>query len=105
MPTTVETLRNVSTVVPSSAPANVSLTIQPLGDRLRVTIVYEDDQWVAVEGYTGMFGEGDTKGEAVADLGRGLVGLREELAMHREDLTERLQDQFAALEAVIGPAE
>jgi hypothetical protein len=102
MPTTTAELRNVSTVV-SAAPAT-NVTIQPLGHRVSVEIVYDEGQWVAVEGFTGMFGEGDTKSEAFTDLMRGLVDLRQELALHREALTPQLRDQLAAIEAVIGSA-
>ncbi len=104
MPTIVETLRNISSIVPSNAPAPVNLTIQPLGDRLSVEIVFDEGQWVAVEGFTGMFGEGDTKDEAFADIVRGLFKLRAELAAHRDSLSARLRDRLAALEAVIGNA-
>lgn len=104
MATMVETLRNVSTVVPTSTPSPVSRTIRPLGDRLRVEVVHDEGQWVAVEGFTGMFGEGDTREDAVADLGRGLIDLRRELSAHRDNLSPRLQNHLVAIEAVIGPA-
>jgi hypothetical protein len=52
-----------------------------------------------------MFGEGDTRHDALADLAQGLNVLRHELAMNRVNLAPRLQGQLAALEAAIGPAE
>lgn len=100
----VETLRNVSTVVPTSSPPPISRTIRPLGDQLSIQIEFDEGQWVAVERYTGMFGEGDTRDDALADLARGLNGLRHELAMNRVNLAPRLQGQLAAIEAAIGPA-
>lgn len=100
MPTTTAELRNVSTVA-SAAPAT-NVTIQQLAPRLRVEITYDEGQWVAVENYTGMFGEGDTKDEAWADLVRGLFDLRKNLLANRDTLANRLQDQLAALEAFLG---
>lgn len=103
--TTIETLRNVSKVVPNSAPPPVSRTIQPLGQRLSVEVNYDEEQWVAVEAHTGMFGEGDTRTAALDDLTHGLFELRTELANHRESLAPRLRGELAAIEAYIGPAE
>ena len=101
MPTTTAELRNVSTVARAVPARNV--TIQPLAPGLRVEITYDEGQWVAVEPYTGMFGEGDTKDEAQADLVQGLDDLRKNLLANRDTLAGRLGGQLAVLEAYLGP--
>lgn len=68
----------------------------PIG-ALEIEIRLEFGQFVAVEHRTGMFGEGDDAGEALADLLASLYEHEQDLAAHRPKLSQHLQDQLEAL--------
>jgi hypothetical protein len=98
-----KTLENTTTVVdyPALQQAFVS-AIQPVG-QLTIRTVYDVEQWIAQEDLTGMFGEGDSPQEAMADLVGSLNDLRLELTAHVGVLSPRLHEQLSALQAVFGP--
>ena len=98
---TTKTLSNSPQVHTGAAPAPDSI-VSPIGPKLRVEVAFEDDQWVAQEVMTAMFGEGDTKDAAIADLMQTLGSLYSELNGHQADLAPRLKTQLRALRAVFG---
>jgi hypothetical protein len=74
----------------------------PVGRKLRVTLVFEDNQWIAQEAFTAMFGEGDTQEAAMEDLFGSLTALFQELDANQDDLAPRLKGQLRELRALFG---
>ena len=91
---------SITRVLPSAC--SISSSHRAFGPQLRFQIVFEEDQWVAVEQVTGTFGEGDSPDAAVDDLRQSLSQLRSELRAHADDLSPRLLYQLAALEGAFG---
>ncbi len=68
----------------------------------QVEIVWDEDQWVATEAATQIFGEGDTVAEANADLFASLSAYHQALAGERGKLSPRLEEHLMLLDAVLG---
>lgn len=64
-------------------------------------IVADDDEFVASEPQTGMYGEGDSQEEAVVSLLQSLANLREELRSHGEELSPELRADLAFLNQIL----
>lgn len=65
---------------------------------LHICVRRDHDSWIAVEGTTGMFGEGDDQESALNDLVQSLYALRDDLRADRSRLAEHLIAQLQALE-------
>lgn len=66
---------------------------------LEIVVEWDADQYVAVEGLTNMFGEGDSPPEALEDLVLSLRELRDALAIDDGRLAPDLQEQLEVLRA------
>lgn len=64
---------------------------------LAIAIHHDNGEWEAIEGKTGMFGEGDSELEALEDLLRSLYELRGDLASEYPILSDRLRAQLELL--------
>lgn len=64
---------------------------------LQYGVIYDQDQWVATEEVTGMYGEGDTPDDAYHDLAASLRELRGHLEHYEAQLTNSLSSQLALL--------
>ncbi len=69
-------------------------------DHLVFELAHEEGAFVAVEPYTGMFGEGDTEVDAVRDLLDGLTALRGLLTEKEGVLSEQLVNRLDFLRTV-----
>lgn len=63
-------------------------------------LAFEEGEFLAVEPYTGMFGEGETEIDAVRDLLDGLKALRALLTEKREVLSEQLANRLDFLQSI-----
>lgn len=68
-------------------------------NQLQLHVEWDEDEWVATEPETGMFGEGDTPTEALDDLVVSLGRLRDELRANVGNLGSGLAENLAFLEA------
>lgn len=66
---------------------------------LVLEVAWDDDQYVASEELTGLFGEGDTVDEALRDLIRSMSDLWRELMARRESLGHHMEQQLSTLSA------
>jgi hypothetical protein len=83
----------------------VGQTISPAFARaaaLSVDLVWDEDQWLALEPVTQMFGEGGTPLEAYEDLMGSLRSYRESLKAGGSRLAPRLLGHLELLEATLG---
>lgn len=64
---------------------------------LTIEVRPENDQYIALEHETGMFGEGDDVEEAMIDLLTSLHEHRDDLLAHEPRLSRHLQHQLEAL--------
>jgi hypothetical protein len=73
-----------------------AISVFSLGE-LQISVAPEDDQWVAVEYLTSMFGEGDHPAAAVDDLIRSLRELHDDLEAHVGRMVPAFERQLDAL--------
>lgn len=83
----------VSFTVSAAAPQRVSYLI----GKLVLEVAWDEDQYVAVEPISGLFGEGDDVEEAVVDLIASIRTLWRQLAGERDNLSEHMERQFRTL--------
>ncbi len=89
-----------SDVVPEptlSGPPEFEYGIQGLRGR----VVFDRDQWVALEDSTGLFGEGDDPEAAVLDLFTALVDHVRDLRAHAGRLAPEFERELVALEHLL----
>lgn len=82
----------------SSAVDDDAAPVRP--DQLVVEIAHEEGEFVAVEPYTGMFGEGETEVDAIKDLLDGLRSLREVFTEKESVLSEALANRLDFLRTI-----
>ena len=68
---------------------------------LRGEVRWDEDQWVAVDPFTGMFGEGDSYARALASLYQTLTEHRDDLERHAERLAPECADQLQARRRIL----
>jgi hypothetical protein len=68
---------------------------------MTLTVDFEGGQWVVVEPFLGLFGEGDRLTEAVGDFWTSLQCLRSDLEGDEANLSDHLRRQLGYLRAVM----
>jgi hypothetical protein len=96
-------LKNGPQTIYADAEPDIDSIVQPLGRRMQISTSFVDDQWLAEESFTAMYGEGDTQEQAWDDLVRSLLHLMADLGTNAATLSPRLKDQLRELEVVLGP--
>jgi hypothetical protein len=93
--------------VPAGATRASSALIEPSGiavsvGELRVRLVYELGEWVALEDVTGLYGEGDSPRRAFNELLGALADLRHDLQLYSGHLADPFERQLGALNRTFG---
>jgi hypothetical protein len=86
---------------PSAEPRTVTSPQVVTIRGLSVHVAWDDDQWLAIEIATQMFGEGDTPDEAYRDLFQSLKTYRSELQADASPLAPRLFRHLQLLDAAL----
>lgn len=72
---------------------------------MRLKVERDEGAFIVSDDLTGVYGEGETQAEAMAEYRAALSGLRSVLAAHEGELTPELQHRLSVLQSIVPPGD